>query len=615
VDTFELRTGLVPGEIFVDAPSIHIEATEPVDAESAQGAITVPGIAGVVSLSNEARMIAWKPGGRVKPGHYELQLGNLQTADGRTAGETAAIPFTIVESRASIPVGSAIVAMNRLRVHGDHIERLPSCDRPDGSFIDVTKVLDRRTGAMTVQAFDEDGQPVDFNVVQQQIQEAQRARYGKLHPSLYQRLEQASPDDRFEVALWLRAAALADSARLKSRESGVMSEEEKQHRQDVAKLSEDYARKLAKDDERSYARAEANAPLVYASLTQDQIREIARADEVMALFLHETEGIEDLQNSISIAHADDAQALGATGQGIDVAVWESGPDDTKDLPIAGFFDPGQSATSAHARLVCAVVKNTEPFAPKGFAPNCALYSANSKSLSALAWAVEEAECTVVNQSFHRASEPGSAFLSLDDIYKDWLALHWPYPTIVQAAGNFWNGDSDGIVPPSNEYVNHKGYNSLAVGNHNDAATAMWGTSVFRNPSSASINIAVPTKGFVIDRTRQIVCRSNGTRLSRSRQPTASWSTVLRWQTTRISAPTMSPASTHARTSATMPCSLSASSPTDDGSARGKGFGLSFCAVSGATTSSETAVMSEHRMIRPLVGRLPRTYASACRPAR
>jgi hypothetical protein len=54
---------------------------------------------------------------------------------------------------------------------------------------------------------------------------------------------------------------------------------------------------------------------------------------------------------------------------------------------------------------------------------------------------------------------------------------------VQAAGNYWNGDPDGITPPSNEYVNHKTFNGLMVGNHDDTAGAMSGDSVFRNPAS------------------------------------------------------------------------------------------------------------------------------------
>ena len=97
--------------------------------------------------------------------------------------------------------------------------------------------------------------------------------------------------------------------------------------------------------------------------------------------------------------------------------------------------------------------------------------------------MRDQHCTVVSQSFHRGSEPGGSGLQADDLLKDLLALRWPYPTIVQAAGNFWLGDADGITPPEDEFVNHKGYNTLAVGNHDDTAGAMSGDSVFRNPTT------------------------------------------------------------------------------------------------------------------------------------
>jgi Subtilase family len=54
---------------------------------------------------------------------------------------------------------------------------------------------------------------------------------------------------------------------------------------------------------------------------------------------------------------------------------------------------------------------------------------------------------------------------------------------VHAAGNFWADDPDDIDPPSSEYVNHKGFNTISVGNHDESALAMSGTSVFRNPDS------------------------------------------------------------------------------------------------------------------------------------
>jgi subtilisin family serine protease len=90
---------------------------------------------------------------------------------------------------------------------------------------------------------------------------------------------------------------------------------------------------------------------------------------------------------------------------------------------------------------------------------------------------------VISQSFHRSSEARSGDLQSDDVYKDWLAVRWPYPTVVQAAGNYFVGDDDGIGPPASEYVNHKTFNGLVVGNHDDTATAMSGDSVFRNPTS------------------------------------------------------------------------------------------------------------------------------------
>ena len=83
-------------------------------------------------------------------------------------------------------------------------------------------------------------------------------------------------------------------------------------------------------------------------------------------------------------------------------------------------------------------------------------------LAAITWAAQTRGCTVISQSFHRDAEQTDSGLSFDDMYKDWLVLHWPYPTILQAAGN----------GSSTEFVNHKGYNSLTVANHDDTAASL-----------------------------------------------------------------------------------------------------------------------------------------------
>ena len=214
-----------------------------------------------------------------------------------------------------------------------------------------------------------------------------------------------------------------------------------------------------------------------------QLRELARSDTVGAVFLREEEAIEDLGTSISVTRSDRVHTLGFDGTGINVAVWESGPDDVTNLDIEGRFSTTPS-TSSHSRLTHAIIKNIEPNSPHGHAPDCNLFSANASGTDALRWAIEDQGCTVISQSFHWLAEAQNGTLQGDDVLKDWLVLRWPWPTILQAAGNFWSGAGAEFDPPEDEFVNHKGFNSLNLANHDDTAGAIAGGSTFRNPTSA-----------------------------------------------------------------------------------------------------------------------------------
>ena len=125
-------------------------------------------------------------------------------------------------------------------------------------------------------------------------------------------------------------------------------------------------------------------------------------------------------------------------------------------------------------------------------PSCSLHSANRNAIGALRWAVVDRGCTVVSQSFHRSTEPGSADLQSGDIYKDWFAIRTRTPRSMRAAGNHWATDPDGIMPPESEFVNHKTYNGLVVANHDDAAGAMSGDSVFGKPDDARADRGLTT---------------------------------------------------------------------------------------------------------------------------
>ena len=188
----------------------------------------------------------------------------------------------------------------------------------------------------------------------------------------------------------------------------------------------------------------------------------------MGLFLAPERPVDDLSNSLKVSGADTVISAGTKGAGVRVAVWEPGPDSTSNLTISGFFDTAQSATSTHARMTNGIIKNKESGKPKGYAPSCTLFSANSYDRAALDWAVGQQNCTVISQSFHDDAEQTSDSLSFMDVYKDWLALRPPYPTIVMASGN----------GTSTEYVNHKSFNTVTVGSHDDTAAAMAGEPCF-----------------------------------------------------------------------------------------------------------------------------------------
>lgn len=488
----ELRSSLSAHEVIFPETRITIESPHSLDPEAAQSGIIVEGVRGHVHLSKSNRRATWVPQKPLAPGGYTLTVRELYTSAGERVEARLGVPFVVVESKAEIPDSRRIESFARLRLKPSGARKLPLGIPADGEYVDLLKVTDRKSGAPEQLAFNPQGEPLDFDEIRARTLQERMKEYGKLHESLYEHLEGVKESERVEVAIWLRAEEL-DEETLKRQEyePDEMPEQAREFQSTLSKTREAFASELRREYETKEVREDSAAPVVYARLEREQIATIAQSDSVLALFLHEPEGIDDLEDSLAVANSDAVHAQGYEGTGVRVAVWENGPDDTSDLVIEAFYDPSQSKTSDHARHTHGIVKNDESGEPHGHAPDCDLYSANDKDLDALAWAVQDRHCTVISQSFHRSSEPGSSGLSYDDIYKDWLILHWPYPTILQAAGNYWNDDPDNIDPPSSEYVNHKGYNSLAVGNHNDDADDMSGSSVFRNPSTSHADRELP----------------------------------------------------------------------------------------------------------------------------
>lgn len=472
-----------PNEIVIGSPRVQVRTERAADAESASGALKVSRVRGSLRFADSGRNLTWTPTAPLQPGHYTLSVNEMEDSSGRRITESVSVPFTVVESRAKVSSNLIIEGIQRLRIGRLQTTRLSVFDRPTGKYVELMKARDRSSGAPVSLAFDETGRRVDGErLIMEQMRRRVR-RFGKLNQEL--RAAIRTSQGTVPVSVWLRSPPTLGRRTLTALKNNPSNRKPTQVtavRRATLRRSGTLATRIRRLGGRN-VRLDRIAPVVHADLTRSEILRLRRMREVGAIFLRETRGVDDLDDSMMIHNSDHVHDAGEKGSGIRVAVWEKGPDNTSNLSIQGQFDTSSSAaTSSHSRLVHAVIKNTQT-SSKGHAPSCTLYSANSYDNDALDWALENPGCTVINQSFHRGLEQTSSSLSYDDIYKDWLILNWPFPTIVQAAGNDDN--------PDVEYVNHKGYNSLTVGNHNDDASTMSGSSVYRNPSSAHADRELP----------------------------------------------------------------------------------------------------------------------------
>ncbi|MDX1417650.1 MAG: S8 family serine peptidase [Candidatus Promineifilaceae bacterium] len=367
--------------------------------------------------------------------------------------------------------------------------------------VTVTKVWNPAEDRVDQTAVDSQGRQVDLDQLRRQEMRAYVARYKKLHPALYEEVRRAPANRSVPIALWVYVSEdFIDKNRYLHRSDeppllasapspGTPPPPLLAYRQRIRRAVEEVEQKITQELGLRVSGRLQIAPVLHLEATRQQLDALARLPEITNIYLYEPQGIDDLNSSLSVSKANSVlNTMGYRGSDIRVGIWEEGPDDISKLRIEEHFDAARARKSSHARLVTAIIKNRQGAAPRGYAPDAKIYSANRYTLDALEWAVKDKRCSVINQSFHRRSEAQNGTLSLDDVVKDYLAVHYPFPTIVQAAGNL---GGDGVSPRANEYVNHKGYNSLSIANHNDTASSISASSARRNPPTTHKDRELP----------------------------------------------------------------------------------------------------------------------------
>lgn len=395
------------------------------------------------------------------------------------------------------PVTGSAVVLKRTQV------KLPTL----GEEFEVAKILDTATDTPSTRATNARGAAIDS---QRKLADEARAhlrRHRQIHPALTRAMSRAG-SNRINVLIWLYvneeiydkgadrerpsvAGPLVASTEAAMVDPRLRLEPPDQppeprmiaYRRQVDAVVEQATRQLPETTGVRVVGRVGDVPGLIVDATPAQVRKLSARPEVAGLFLYETRGIDNLDDSMKIARANSTVASGFKGTDVKVALWERGPDVLTDLRVEAFFDTAQTNKSQHARLTTAVIKNRQSGGPHGYAPNAKIFSANSYDIKALNWAIVTQQCSVINQSFHRDSEETDGAFSAEDLIKDYYATHYPFPTIVHASGN---QSTAGV-----EFVNHKGYNALVVGNHNDKADAMDTGSVFRNPTSPHSDRELP----------------------------------------------------------------------------------------------------------------------------
>ncbi len=486
-----IRATITANEVVQPGSTVELVLSGSADPQSAQSAIRVTRgcdiVPATIDVAKKGRVIHVKLDDTI--GALTLTVKELLDAKGTRLVEQFSLPFSVIPITGKVPAELRIEHAVRLFFGEMSVERLAPGQLTRGGHIDAIKAVNRKDGTPVELAFTDRGERIELEQKYTELAKRRAEKFGKLHETLFDKIANAKDDERIPVVFWPRVSLpAAPYEKDATRRAVEPPDGEKKVAETLRKAStelRDVLQKskvtIAKDDRQD--KPDDGFPIVRATATVAQLRSLARNPAIGVIHFDDTSAINDLTNSIAIARSDRAHLLGFDGTGIRVAVWEDGPSVTTNLSFAGRFSTSPSASN-HARLTSAVVQNIEANLPHGHAPDCDLFSANSADIAALRWAVRDQHCTVVSQSFHRNSEPGASGLQSDDLLKDFLALRWPFPTIVQAAGNFWQGDADNIQPPENEFVNHKGFNSIAIGNHDDTAGAMSGDSVFRNPASS-----------------------------------------------------------------------------------------------------------------------------------
>ena len=358
-------------EVIAPGSTIELAFAAPVEEKSAQGAIRVT--CGCeprsvrIEVAKRGRLVRVNVDETVL-GACRLVIAELLGAKGERLVDTYGLPFSVAPLPGKLPAGLRVEHAVRLVIGDLHVERVALGKTPAG-YVDLVKAVHRTTGRPAELGFDERGKRVDVAGQLEELAARRAAKYGRIHETLYERLEQARGNERIPIVVWppldLPPAPYNKATDRRTLEAPAAEQKVLEAlRGQASRLRAALKRSevaLVRDQHTDNA-----LPYARATATVTQIRSLAESKNVGVILFDDTSVLTDLGNSIAVARTDRAHLAGFDGTGIRVAVWEDGPSVTTNLTFAGRFTTTPAA-SDHARLTSAIVKNTEASLPHGHA--------------------------------------------------------------------------------------------------------------------------------------------------------------------------------------------------------------------------------------------------------
>jgi len=334
--------------------------------------------------------------------------------------------------------------------YGKVVDRVVQPFPLTGVTLEVLKVVDLATGKGYLIATDAQGKRRDLDQVVVEEQRARIALYGKLDPSLHEKLAQMKEQDKIPISIWLNVPdpplsrpqadqEMTAEAALISHLDGVKNYMAPKRQGVVEAL----ARMGAGAQEPLYA------PAVFAELTPGQIKEISKHPDVSTLYGPERYQL-FLDDSCTTHRAHRVWAAGNLGQGgysrpvvhEPDGIFDSNPYlNNIDHPViywnsANKFATGDHPWHWHATQVAGCIASTHPLF-RGMAPRAhIILSANSQTfddvncVNAAEWAIYNGGCPV-NMSWGKDCGGDQTFMSR---YVD-FATKVLRATFVISAGN------------------------------------------------------------------------------------------------------------------------------------------------------------------------------------